>query len=94
MQAFVCRRGWRSHRHATSVVRGRISSRPKTVVKIPAMWKVLDETCGGGLGYACSTGLGVAFGMIKISVLTFVQVKGQGGIKLNTIGLEGVSTMQ
>lgn len=47
MEAFVCRRGWRSHRQATSVVCGWISSRPNTVARIPAMWKVLEEACGG-----------------------------------------------
>ena len=46
MQAWVWRRGWRSHRHATFLVSGRSSSRPKTVVWMPAIVKVLEDIEG------------------------------------------------
>ena len=35
------------------------------VVRIPAMWKVLDETCGGAFGWVYSTGLGVVLGILE-----------------------------
>ena len=65
MQAEVCRRGCRSQRQVTVVVVAGSSSRPKIVVRIPAMWIVLEETWGGGLGKVWETGLGVGAGMAE-----------------------------
>ena len=44
------------------------SSRPYTVVRIPAMWKVFDEIEGGGVEWVSERGLGVA-------MINFVQCK-------------------
>ena len=46
MQDWVWRRGCRSQRQEREEALFS-SSRPKTVVRMPAMWKVLLETCSG-----------------------------------------------
>lgn len=50
MHSCVCRRGWRSHKHATSWTLASNSSAPYTVVMMPAMQKVFFETGEGGIG--------------------------------------------
>jgi hypothetical protein len=49
MISLVWSRGCRSHRTEMDFVAGGNSSRPYTVVRIPEMWKVLDEIEGGGV---------------------------------------------
>ena len=63
MHSWVCPRGWRSHKHATSWTPASNSSRPYTVVMMPAMQKVFLEIERGGVGYVWAIGLKVAMAL-------------------------------
>jgi hypothetical protein len=57
ISSLVWRRGWRSHRQPTVSHDGGSSSRPYTVVSMPAMWYVLDDIAAG-VGCKVSRGFG------------------------------------
>lgn len=66
IHSWVCSRGWRSHKHATSLTPASNSSRPYTVVIMPAMQKVFLEIERGAVGYAWAIGFGFSMALHSI----------------------------
>ena len=58
IHACVCSLGCSNHRHATCTISEDSSSKPYTVVSIPAIVYVVLETVGLCAGYVFSIGLG------------------------------------